>query len=261
MKPFLFFVVLVAIAASGGTLSRGEEAHVSVYVVDHSTEFAAMGGACLPYTPTEKTGNERELLCVGKGPAGSTLLMMAFDRDLPYLDLAPVLAPQTADSEPLRFPAEGTTWPYDKPGPAVDLYVAVFLNDDPALARIAEYVEWLGESLKQGDKETAMLHALAIKNRLSNILRQRKVDDYRVTFGSSLADSIRDAPASKAAVTRSGKSALLTDTTEEPKSPVAAVRRGLKKLNEQWRDDARVISFGLATPGVLVFPITTPVAP
>jgi len=261
MKPFFFLVGLLAIIGSGGTLSRGEEAHVSVYVVDHSAEFAAMGGACLPYTPTEKTGKERELLCVGKGPAGSTLLMMAFDRDLPYLDLAPVLAPQTADSEPLRFPAEEITWPYDKPGPAVDLYVAVFMNDDPALARIAEYVEWLGESLKQGDKETAMLHALAIKNRLSNILRQRSVDDYRVTFGSSLADAIREAPASKAAVTRSGKSAVLTEANREPKASVAAVRRGLKTLGAEWREDSRVISFGLASPGVLVFPITTPTAP
>lgn len=261
MKPFLFLVGLLALAGPWGTLSRAEEAHVAVYVVDHSAEFAEMGGACLPYTPTEKTGKDREVLCVAKGPEGSTVLMMAFDRDLPYLDLAPMMAKQTADSEALRFPAEGVKWPYDKPGPAVDLYIAVFMNDDPALARIAEYVEWLGESLGEGDKETAMLHALAIKNRLSNLMRQKSVDDYRVTYGSSLADTILDAPASKAAVTRSGKSALLTDTTEEPKSPVAAVRRGLKTLNEQWREDARVISFGLATPGVLVFPITTPVAP
>jgi hypothetical protein len=150
-------------------------------VVDRAAEFSGTDGACLPYHPGEATGKEREILAIAKGPVGSTVLMIAFDRDLPHLNLAPVLAEQTEDSKPLRFPAGESKWPYDGEAPPAELYVAVFANADPGpdLERIAEYVDWMSEALADGDTETAALHALAIKNRLSHLLRQRSAEDYR----------------------------------------------------------------------------------
>jgi hypothetical protein len=196
-----------------------------------------------------------------EAPPGAKLLMIAFDRDTPYLKLAPVLAEQTEDSKPLRFPAAGSVWPFDKAGSPVDLYVAVFPKDDPNLSRIAESVDWLSEALAANDTDSATLHSHAIKNRLTTILRKRSVDEYRAKYGDSLTDSIRFSPASKAAVTRGAKETANEESKRAPKSPVAAVRRGLKTLDEEWREDSQVIPFGLAEPGVFIFPVTTPPAP
>ena len=258
MKTVFLFSGLLALTLSITSTSQSEEARVSVYIVDHAAEFTDTGGACITYSPAEKSGNGRQILGIAKGPPGTTLLMVAFERDALYLNLAPVIAPQTADSQAVRFPAEGAVWPFDKASAPIDLYVAVFFNDDPSLTRFAEYVEWLREALAAGDKDTAMLHALAIKNRLSSLLRQKSVDSYRVNFGDTLTDGLRLPPSSKAAVTRSIPS---TETKREQPSPIAAVRRGLKTLEKEWKEDSRAISFGLASPGVLVFPISAPAAP
>lgn len=261
MKRLLLYIGLLSLVISGTSKLQAEEAHASVYIVDPSTEFSATGGACLPYHPTEVIGKDREVLAIAKAPPGVTLLMIAFDRDAPYLDLAPVLAVQTDDSKPLRFPASGAAWPFDRTSNAIDLYVAVFPKDDPGLSRITEYVEWLGEALAAADKDTAMLHSHAIKNRLTALLRKQNVGEYRAKYGDSLTDSIRFSPASKAAVTRGATKAANDETKRVPKNSVAAVRRGLKTLDAEWREDSQAIPFGLAEPGVFVFPITTPPAP
>lgn len=261
MKRLLLSIGLLSLVISEPSRLQAEEAHASVYIVDPSAEFAVTGGACLPYHSTEVIGKDREVLAIAKAPPGATLLLIAFDRDAPYLDLAPVLAVQTDDSKPLRFPAIGSAWPFDKTSNPIDLYVAVFPKDDPSLSRITEYVEWLGEALVADDRETAMLHSHAIKNRLTTLLRKQNVGEYRAKFGNSLTDSIRFSPASKAAVTRGAKETANNETKRTPKNPVAAVRRGLKTLDEEWREDSQVIPFGLAEPGVFVFPITTPPVP
>lgn len=261
MKSVFLFSGVLLLMLAAHTVSRSEEAGASIYVVDRSPEFAETGGACLTYTPGEKSGKERQILGIAKGPPGSTLLMIAFDRDALYLNLAPVIAPQTKDSKALRFPAEGTLWPYDKASPSVDLYVAVFPKDDPNLPGLTDHAEWIGQALAEGDKDTVMLHALAIKNRLSSLLRRRSVDSYRVKYSGTFADAVRLAPSSKAAVTRGVKSPLPDQTKSEAKGPVAAVRRGLKTLDSEWTEDSRAISFGPDSPGVLVFPITVPAAP
>ena len=241
--------------------ARAEEAHASVYVVDSSAEFAETGGACLPYSPEEKTGDAREVLALAKGPPGSTILMIAFDRDTLHLGIAPVIAPQTETSSAARFPAEGGKWPFGKPSRPVDLYVAVFDEADPELAKLAEYSDWLSEALAGKNEVDALLHAEAIHKRLSQLLRQRGVEEYRVKFGDGLT-SLRLPPSSKAAITRGTPGDPILDPTKrEPKSPLAAVRRGLKTLDKEWREDSRPIAFGLASPGILVFPVTTPPAP
>lgn len=244
----------------GSSPVRADEAQASVYVVDRSAQFADTSGACLPYTPLEKTGPSREILGIAKGPPGSTLFMMAFDRDQPYLGLAPVIEDQTEDSKPTRFPAEGSVWPFEKPGRAIELYIAVFDQADPQLAKLVEYGEWLKEAIAKNEEVEALLHAEVILKRLSNILRQRSVEDYRVKFGDELT-ALRLPPASKAAVARGGNVANLASQKREPSASIAAVRRGMKTLDDEWRKDSRTISFGLGTPGVLVFPVTTPPLP
>ena len=259
MKAVFLLSGLLFLTLAVTTVSRSDEARASVYIVDHSPEFTDTGGACFTSSPVERSAKERQMLGIAKGPPGSTLLMMAFDRDALHLNLAPVLAPQTEDSKAVRFPAEGAVWPFDKASASVDLYIAVFLNDDPNLPRFAEYVGWLREALTAGDKDTAMLHTLAIKNRLSTLLRQKSVDSYRVNFGDMLTDGSRLPPSSKAAVTRSAIPPGVTKP--EQKNPIAAAQRGLKTLENEWSQDSRAIPFGLASPGVLVFPISAPAAP
>lgn len=260
MKPTALLFGLTCFAFSGKPYVHAGEAHASVYVVDRASEFADTEGACLPYSPQEKTASSREILGIAKGPAGSTVFMIAFDRESPHLGLAPVIAAQGEESKPVRFPAEGTSWPFEMFSRPVDLYVAVFDSADPELEKLTEYAEWLTDALKEKDEVNALLHAEAIQKRLSNLLRQRRVEDYRVKYGEELT-SARVPPSSKAAVTRGGKSDPLLDGDKRvPKSPVAAVRRGLKTLDGEWRQDARAIPFTAGSPGVLLFPITTPLA-
>lgn len=260
MKPTALLFGLTCFTLAGSPHVRAGEAHASVYVVDQASEFAETGGACLPYSPQEKTAASREILGIAKGPSGSTVFMIAFDRESPHLGLAPVIATQGEDSKPVRFPAEGSSWPFEKFSRPVDLYVAVFDSADPELAKLTEYAEWLTDALKEKDEVNALLHAEAIQKRLSNLLRQRRVEDYRVKYGDEVT-SLRVPPSSKAAVTRGSKpDPLLEGGARTPKSPVAAVRRGLKTLDREWREDARVIPFAAGNPGVLVFPITTPLA-
>lgn len=236
------------------------EARVSVYVLDRALDTERTGGACLPYSPQVKTGPSREILALAKGPPGSTVFMMAFDRDAPHLNLAPVLAGQTESSEAARFPAEGATWPFTGVAATVDLYVAVFEKGDPQLAKFTEYADWLNDALREANEVDVLLHAEAIRKRLSRILRERSVEDYRVKFGDGMS-SLRLPPSSKAAVTRGPTDPLIKKGDRIPKSPLAAVRRGLKTLHEEWQQDSRPLDFGLAKPGVLVFPISTPVMP
>ena len=260
MKPLLLLLGSTCSAFIASPRLEAGEAHASVYVVDRSEEYSGMGGACLPYSPQEKTAPAREILGIAKGPAGSTVFMIAFDRGSPHLGLAPVIVAQGEDSKPARFPAEGASWPFERFSGPIDLYVAVFDSADPELAKLGEYAEWLTDALKEQDEVNALLHAEAIQKRLSNVLRQRRVEDYRVKYGDELT-SARVAPSSKAAVTRGTPSDPLLDASKRaPKSPVAAVRRGLKTLDSEWREDARVIPFAPGAPGVLVFPITTPLA-
>ena len=260
MKPIFLLLGLTCSAFIASPRLYAGEAHASVYVLDRSSEFSEMEAACLPYSPQEKTAAAREILGIAKGPAGSTIFMIAFDRESPHLGLAPVIVAQGEDAKPVRFPAEGAAWPFEKFSRPVDLYVAVFDSADPELAKLTEYAEWLTDALKERDEVNALLHAEAIQKRLSNLLRQRRVEDYRVKFGEELT-SARVAPSSKAAVTRGNPSDPLLDAAKRaPKSSVAAVRRGLKTLDSEWRQDARVLSFAPGAPGVLVFPITTPLA-
>ncbi len=257
MKTSLPLLGMTCLALAGRITDGADEARVSLYVVDRSAEFAETGGACLPYTPQEAPGPHREILAIAKGPPGSTVVMLALDRGAPHLGLAPVVSAQDEASQPVRFPAAGSTWPFTEAPDRVELHVAVFHQADPEVARIAEYAGWLDEALKAKNEVEILLHAEAIQKRLANLLRQRNVDEYRVKFGDGFS-SLRLPPSSKAAVTRGGTDSLLESAKREAKSPIAAVRRGMKTLDDEWLQDSRVIPVAPAAPGMLVFPIAAP---
>lgn len=248
------------IALAFSSRLQAGEALASVYIVDKAKAYEGTGGACLPYSPGEMTSPTREILAIAKGPPGSTLVMVAFDRDAPHLGLAPVVAEQTEDSKPARFPAEGALWPFAKAHGTVDLYLAVFDNSDPELAKITEYAGWLAEALAEKNEVSALLHAEAVQKRFSSLLRQKNVEEYRVKFGEELS-SLKAPPSAKAAVTRGTPDPLLNEIPRLPQVPIAAVRRGLANLDKEWRQDGRAIPFAPGSPGILVFPVSTPVVP
>lgn len=257
MKTALLSAAVAFTCIPGVFRASAEEGLASVYVVDKSAEFEGTGGACLPYTSSEMPGANREILAIAKAPADSSVFFFAVNRDAPHLGLAPVIAEQTKDSVAARFPGEGQTWAFDKPGTPVELYVAVFEKADPDLAKIAEYSEWLTEALGKNDEVEALLHTEAILKRLSNVLRQRRVEDYRVKYDESLS-SVRVPPSSKAAITRGTTESAAKSGDRFPKASLAAVRRGLKTLDAEWKQDGRKIDYGPGQPGVLVFSITAP---
>jgi hypothetical protein len=233
------FALLVA-----PSVLRSDEARASVYVIDRSGEFAATGGSCLPFSALEKPGPKREILSLAKGPAGSTVFLIAYAGDTPHLGLPPVLATQTGDSKPVRFPAEGAKWPFESAGGSADLYIAVFDQADPELAKLTEYSSWLADALKSKDETEILLHSEVIKRRLNHLLRQQGGSELSSKLGGPVTAS-REQSSSKAATTRSGA-----------KPSTAAGRRGLDRLEQEWREDSRPIRFGPAKPGVLVLPIS-----
>lgn len=260
MKPTATVLGLLCFAFLGNPRVHAGEAHASVYVVDRADEFAGTGGACLPYSSQQRTSASREILAIAEGPAGSSIFMIAFDREYPHLGLAPVIAAQGEESKPVRFPAEGSSWPFRTFSRPVDLYVAIFDSADPELAKLAEYAGWLTDALKQKDEVNVLLHAEAIRARLAALLRRGRIQDYRVNYGEELT-SLREPPSSKAGVTRSQKpDPVLDGAKRASQSRSVEVRRGLKTLEAEWREDARVIPFAAPNPGLLIFPITTPIA-
>lgn len=259
MRALFLTTVAAVFSALPGLTARAEDANATLYVIDHSPEHAETGGACIPYTPLEKPGPDRELLAFAKGPASSTVVMLALQGESVYQGLKPVVARMTDDSKPARFPdpASGQSWPYQEAGPKVDLYVLVFSEGDPQLTKISEYLGWLNDSLKEGDEETAMLHTHAIRNRLSSIMRKQSTDSYLETYGDTLlANTDTKVGEGKAAITRGGN--ILANKDTKPNAAVAAVRRGLKTIDNEWKEDSRTIRFGLNSPGLLVFPVTPP---
>jgi hypothetical protein len=260
MKTALLSAAVALMCLPAGFRASAEDGLASVYVVDKSAEFEGTGGACLPYTSSQAPGANREILAIAKAPPGSSVFFFAVNRDAPHLGLPPVIAEQTADSVAARFPGEGRSWTYDKPGTPVELYVAFFEKADPDLAKIAEYSEWLTEALDKKDEVEALLHTEAILKRLSNVLRQRRVEDYRVKYDESLS-SIRVPPSSKAAITRGTTENSGQSGGRFPKASLAAVRRGLKTLDAEWKQDGRKIAYGPGQPGVLVFTIAAPSPP
>jgi len=256
MKPTAFVLGLLCFAFPGNPRIHAVEARAAVYVVDRDDEFAGAGGACLPYSTREKTTASREILAIAEGPAGSTLFMIAFDREYPHLGLGPVIAAQGKEPKPVRFPAEGAPWPFRTFSRPVDLYVAIFDSADPELAELAASAGWLTDALKQKDEVNVLLHAEAIRARLAVLVRRGRVEDYRVNYGEELT-SLRQPPSSKAGVTRSHKPDPVSNGAKRANP---GVHRGLKTLEAEWRQDARVIPFAAPSPGLLIFPITTPIA-
>jgi hypothetical protein len=249
------FALALSLVLVGGEDLAAEEARAAVYVVDRSPEFAETGGGCLPYSPAVEPGPARAILALATAPAGSTIVMAAFDGDAPHRGLAPVVAEQGAEGGTIRFPGGDAAWPFEEPGGAVDLYIAVFDKDDPGLAKVAEGAGRLAEALASGKEVEALLHSEAVKARLNELMRRVGVQSFRVDYGADPA-SLREAAAPKAATTRS------------PTAPKATAKRGpsgaarpFESLEAHWREDARAISFGLASPGALVFPIAKPAAP
>lgn len=256
-------LLLTGIALACSVMSpglRADEARASVYLLDRSGEFADTEGACIPFDAMEKPGPSREILAIAKGPAGSTLFMIAFAGDAPHLGLPPVLVEQTEEGKPLRFPAEGAKWPFESAAKPVDLYIAVFDKADPELAKLTEYSTWLTDALKSKNETEILLHSEVIKKRLNHLLRQQGGGELSSKLGGAIT-APREASSPKAATTRGGAGSTGFPGKRDPKASIAAVRRGLKTLDTEWKEDSKPIAFGLAKPGVLVFPIATTTAP
>jgi hypothetical protein len=260
MKAPLLLTGLALALIAAPSILRSDEARASVYLVDRSGEFAATGGSCLPYSALEKPGPMREILSLAKGPAGSTVFMVAFAGDTPHLGLPPVVAVQTADSKPLRFPGEGAKWPYESAAKPVDLYIAIFDQADPELAKLTEYATWLSDALKSKNETEILLHSEVIKKRLNQLVRQQGGSELSSKLGGAIT-APREASSSKAATTRGGATSTGFPGKREAKASIAAVRRGLNTLENEWREDSRPIAFERAKPGVLVIPIATAAAP
>ena len=252
MKSAIKF--LFAACAGLAASAFAGEGSVAVYVVDESPEFAEMGGQCTLYSKDAKPGPNKHLLAIAKGEPGTTVLLVGFDResDLLFSDFAPVMAAQNEDSEPMRYPSPdaGKKFSFEEEGSPVDLYFVVFDSNDPQLGRFNEFLGWMKDSFTSGDVEEANLHGLAMKNRISKMLRAKISTEYISEFGG---DDSRKAPVSKAAVTR-GASALSLE--RKPPPPTAGVRRGLKSLDKEWKEDSRKISSEAGNPGILLFPIS-----
>jgi hypothetical protein len=260
MKDTLLLAGIAFALAAAPSILRSDEARASVYVVDRSGEFAATDGACLPFHSMEKPGPSREILAIARGPAGSMVFMIAFAGDAPHLGLPPVLAAQGEESKPVRFPAEGAKWPFESAAKPVDLYLAVFDQADPELAKLTEYSGWLTDALKSRNETEILLHSEAIKKRLSHLLRQQGGSELSGKLGGAIT-APREASSTKAATTRGGVGSTGFPGKRDLKASLAAVRRGLKTLDTEWKEDSRPIAFGLAKPGVLVIPIATTTAP
>ncbi len=256
MKALLLLTGFAFALLVAPSILRSDEARASVYLVDRSDEFAATGGSCLPFSALEKPGPKREILSLAKGPARSTVFMIAFAGDTPHLGLPPVLMAQPEDSKPVRFPAEGTKWPFETAGGSVDLYIAVFDQADPELAKLTEYSTWLADALKSKNETEILLHSEVIKKRLNHLVRQQGGSELSSKLGGPIT-APREASSSKAATTRGGVSSTGFPGKRDPKASIAAVRRGLDALEKEWREDSRPIAFGPAKPGVLVIPIAT----
>ncbi len=230
------------------------EGSVAVYIVDESPEHAGMGGQCTLFASTIKPGENKHLLAIGKGDPGTTALLVAYDResDLLFDNIAPVLSNQTKDSPPLKFPApdSGKKFAYNGKGAPVDLYFVIFDEGDPQLEKFTEYMGWMNDSFAEGDSESANLHGLVMKKRISKMLRTRISTEYIASFGG---DESQKAPTSKAAVTRGGP-LKVTGSNKAP-AATAGVKRGLKTLDKEWSEDARKISGSPGDPGILLFPI------
>lgn len=260
-------VAVIAFLAAMGPAAHGEEARAALYVVDRSEDGATSKGVCRPYTPEEKPGPDRELLILAEAPIGSTVFIMAFDRDAPYLGLPPLLAEQGKSSQVVRYPADGARWPFEPSPAAVELFIVVFDKGDPELPKIAESANWLTEALKKKNEVESLLHAESLKKRLTQLKRENLADNYRDKFGDGLR-SLRQPPSSKAAVSRKGLETTgspdgvldSAPTATKPDAP-AVVERSLDQLEEEWRQDSRPIPHGLASPGVLVLSVAPTVAP
>ena len=243
--------IAIAILAVLGALpvaTAAEEAQAGVYLVDPSVLNPETKGQWAPYSPSIAISPDRKLILKTKAPAGATVLAIAFEGDSLFRSLKPILTTFEAESPAITFPdsSSGKSWSFAEENPTVSLYVAVFSQGDPQLERLEEYVGWLTDSIDENKTDEAALHALAIKNRLSNIVRTKGSQDYRARFEGSLTQTTPTEPTGKAAVTRGGtvKKTPLPDPQD------------LATLAETWKDSCETIPFSADTPGILVFDIT-----
>lgn len=241
---------LLLLLAAGTARGIAEEGRAGLFVVDRSFDANYVA------YPPSGGGGEREIHCVAEGPPGTTILAVAFDGDEPYEGLAPVVAPQGAGSGPLRFPGGEAIWSLRAGEPTVDLYVAVFADDDPQLPWFVEYAGHLEKALASGDRDAALLHSIAIRYRFSAILRQRSEDEFRVAFPA--ADEPRRPSSPIAGVTRggAGKGAGLSGGAGAVFSS-----KELSRFDDEWREESRAITFSPTSPGILIFPVAPPSAP
>ncbi|MEM7699234.1 MAG: hypothetical protein AAF236_12620 [Verrucomicrobiota bacterium] len=229
--------------------ATAEEGLVSLYLVEPT-----IGGGqnCTPYSPDLEVSEEAHLLALASAPAGSSVLMVAFNQGGTGLweNIEPVFAKQPDDGTPLRFPAGESEkqWEFQT-GAEVEFFVVVYPPGDEGADNIGQSVGWLTTALEDQAEDEIALHTQALRSRLTDGLRRQEADAWRVDFGDS--DLVRKPGAATAATTRSG--------VVRPQStlPTLRIRRELDAIEEHWEKDSRPIAVQAPNPGLLVFPISS----
>lgn len=248
-------LLLVAGLAMASFLTSGsaEEARVAVYAVNEKTSSLS------PAAPDLSPAEGQKIIASAKGPEGSTLVVVPFFVESPWIRISPLLEEQDSTDEPRAFPQGGGNEgiPFGPGDPAFDLYVAIFPKGSPQLAAIAENVTGLKKSLAAGNTEVVELHALQLRRHLSDAVRKSSGTTASGGFGD-LDLTIREAPAGKAAVSRTG-------TGKEVDSGKSASETGETKtfadLAEAWKQASVNLPMGLVSPGAKVFSFSSQSAP
>ena len=215
------FLALFIVSALTEWTGAEEKGSAALFVVDTSAEFASTGGECVVYSRDSKPGPNRSLLGIVKGEVKSVVVIAAFEagKDKLSQGLKPMVVDQSKDAPALRFPSSDLTvrWTFERPLQS-DLFVAIYAADDPILVTVRKTIE----SIRTGSKpEVIALHSATLRNHFASLARNRTTDvDARI------------APTS-----------------------IAAVRRGLKTLHDEWKNEGLPIVYSKGKPGILVFKI------
>ena len=220
-----YLVCLLLIATSPATLNAGDEGSAALFVVDTSPQFAATEGQCVQYTKDAQPGPNKRLLAIAKGCENSVVLIVAFDagHDSLRAQLPPVMWKYSPTAPAARYPPASSdrVLPFEAIGKPIDLFVLMCKMDDPVAEQLRKQIENIEAAIAADQPARTLLLTSGLRSGLTKLMRTQ-------------ARSI-----------------------EAPIAPnaIAAVRRGLTTLHDDWKDDSLPIRFSKDKPGLMLFKI------